>query len=212
MNNTDVWITSDSHYDHKNLVRGVSSWDDKSGCRDFDTLEEMNEALIDGINANVKENDHFYHIGDLAFGRGEDPIIEFRKRIRCRNVFVFIGNHDYRLRAHRSELRRLFLKVREKGTLRINDQDIVFNHFPELIWDKHHHGAWQLHGHCHNSLNTVPEGNVRTALDQIFHNRKVMDVGVDTHPEFRPYHFDEIKAIMDTRVIMPLDHHTGSRV
>jgi hypothetical protein len=36
-------IFSDPHFGHKNIVRSVSSWDVKSGCRDFNSIEEMNE-------------------------------------------------------------------------------------------------------------------------------------------------------------------------
>jgi len=199
----DIFFCSDTHYNHKNLVLGETTWEDKSGCRDFHTLTEMNDALVNNINAIVKPDDHLYHIGDFAFGRGDTSIIEFRKRINCKNIWLFIGNHDYRLQSTSSELRKLFLKVRMKGTLKIKGETIVFNHFPELIWDKHHHGAIHLYGHCHNSLNG------QDWLNEVFHDRKCMDVGVDTHPEFRPYHFDEIKAIMDTKIVKFIDHHTS---
>lgn len=36
----DVFITSDTHYGHANICRGVSTWDDKTKCRDFDTVEK----------------------------------------------------------------------------------------------------------------------------------------------------------------------------
>lgn len=198
----DIYFTSDTHYNHKNLVLGETTWDDTSGCRDFSTVDEMNDALVNNINAVVKPDDHLYHVGDFAFGRGDEPIIEFRNRINCKNIWLFIGNHDYRLQSSSSELRKLFNKVRLKGTLKINEIDIVFNHFPELIWDKHHHGAIHLYGHCHDSLNGLD------ILEDVFHSRKCMDVGVDTHPEFRPYHFDEIKAIMEKKAVKILDHHS----
>ena len=40
-----IFIFSDPHFGHKNIVRSVSSWDDKSGCRDFNSIEEMNETM-----------------------------------------------------------------------------------------------------------------------------------------------------------------------
>lgn len=51
-----VWITSDLHFGHKNIVRGVTNWRTQDGqipvdsVRDFETIEQMNERLIDGIN------------------------------------------------------------------------------------------------------------------------------------------------------------------
>ena len=201
MNKVDRWFTSDTHYAHKNIVKGQTRWEDTSQCRDFETVEAMNDALVHNINAVVKPDDHLYHVGDFAFGRGPENIREFRERINCKNIFFFIGNHDFRIQSDK-ELQELFLKVRLKGSIHVDGQPIVFNHFPEIIWDKHHHGAWHLYGHCHNSLNDV------RALDYVLHDRKCMDVGVDTHPEFRPYHFDEIQAIMDKKIVRFLDHHT----
>jgi hypothetical protein len=34
-----------------------------------------------------------------------------------------------------------------------------------------------------------------------------MDVGVDTHKEFRPYHINEIIKIMDKINVKFIDHH-----
>jgi len=50
-----VWITSDLHFGHKNIVRGTTNWRTQDGevpvdsTRDFQTIEQMNERLIDGI-------------------------------------------------------------------------------------------------------------------------------------------------------------------
>ncbi len=47
-----VWITSDTHYDHKNICRGVTNWRMPDGSipieqtRNFDTLEKMNANII----------------------------------------------------------------------------------------------------------------------------------------------------------------------
>ena len=67
-----VWITSDTHYGHKNIVRGTTNWRTQTGevpvesTRDFQTIEQMNERLIDGINnfvnhyLEVKINDRSF--------------------------------------------------------------------------------------------------------------------------------------------------------
>ena len=44
-----VWITSDTHFGHKNIVRGATNWRTQDGevpvesTRDFQTIEQMNE-------------------------------------------------------------------------------------------------------------------------------------------------------------------------
>ena len=42
----NTWFTGDSHFGHKNMVKGVSAWPDKSACRDFQSIEEMNDQLV----------------------------------------------------------------------------------------------------------------------------------------------------------------------
>jgi len=53
------------------------------------------------------------------------------------------------------------------------------------VWNQSNRGSWHLYGHSHGRLPEVP-------------NSLSMDVGVDTH-DFRPWHFDEIKAVMNER-------------
>ena len=65
-----TYFTSDTHYNHTNLCRGVSKWLDRDGdvssTRDFPTLEAMNKALVDGINQRVGPDDILYFLGDCV--------------------------------------------------------------------------------------------------------------------------------------------------
>lgn len=89
----NTYFTSDTHYAHKNIVRGTTEWlgDEDKGqasvdrTRNFNTLEEHNQILIDNINQLVKENDVLYHLGDWSFG-GYDNIWNFRKQLKCKNI------------------------------------------------------------------------------------------------------------------------------
>lgn len=44
-----IWFISDTHYSHKNIVKGESSWSDLSGCRDFPTLTAHDDWLVNTI-------------------------------------------------------------------------------------------------------------------------------------------------------------------
>lgn len=89
----NVFITSDTHYWHKNLCRGTSVWPDKNVCRDFDTVEEMNEAILNNINKVVGKDDLLIINGDLSFG-GEQNIPELIYNINCVNLIATYGNHE----------------------------------------------------------------------------------------------------------------------
>jgi calcineurin-like phosphoesterase family protein len=199
------------HYGHKNICRGVTCWteiDEKTGLeipaikstRDFPTLESMNEALVENINKYVKPHDILWHLGDWSFG--EDNVELFRKSLNVKTIHLILGNHDATI-AKSQKLQSLFNSVElgygwPKGK-KIGGRQYVFSHFPFLVWDNHMYGAIHLHGHSHGSNK-----------DPNYYSRKVMDVGVDCHPEFRPFHLDEIIKIMDGRETSKVDHH-GNR-
>ena len=58
-----VWVTSDIHYSHKNICRGVTNWRTQDGqipinsTRDFQSIDEMNDVLVNNINSKVGQYD-----------------------------------------------------------------------------------------------------------------------------------------------------------
>ena len=191
-----TFFTSDTHYGHTNICRGESRWEGKRGCRDFDSVPEMNEAIIEGINSSVGKHDILYHLGDWSFG-GFKNIEKFRNRLDCKTIHLITGNHDYQLL--KSGLASLFTSVNQLKSRKVCGQMISMCHFPLLVWENHSskkHPSWMLHGHCHGSMK-----------DKNYIARKTLDVGIDTHPEFRPYAFEEIEVIMRKKEIKLIDRH-----
>lgn len=209
-----VWFTSDTHYNHKNIVRGTSEWDDISNTRDFDTVEEMNNRLLHHINSNIGEDDILFHLGDFSFG-GAHNIWEFRSQIKCKNIHLIYGNHDHHIvnnklvwdgggiraphRAHdlfSSVNRYLYLTIHfandisNKFFLQPNrTQSFALFHFPMKSWEGMMDGVIHLHGHVH--LNNESKWG----------NGKMLDVGVDGN-DMKPYNLmTDIMYKMDNREI-----------
>jgi calcineurin-like phosphoesterase family protein len=188
-----IYVTSDTHYAHSNICKATSNWSDKSGCRNFPSLEEMNETLIENVNKVVKENDILYHLGDVAFGNPNNSKI-FLESLNCRNIIILIGNHD---NVNNFKDIKNVSGVYHYLRLSLNKQPVVMMHFPIMVWDGNSRGSWMLHGHCHGSLtNSIG---------------KMLDVGVDCF-NFAPVSFDELKEIMDSKPIIALDHHDPKRM
>jgi calcineurin-like phosphoesterase family protein len=200
----EVWIFSDPHYNHKNICRGTSNWRTLDGeipveqTRDFKTLEKMNEAILKGINENVGQDDILICLGDWSFG-GFESIEEFRNRIICKNIHLVLGNHDHHIERNREDIQRLFVSVSHYETLVIDKKTFRLFHYPIQSWNGMNEGDIHLHGHVHLPPNRK------------FGQGKKMDVGIDGHPEFRPYNImREILPIMDKRDVrsdMLNDHH-----
>src|SRR5690348_10477072 len=145
---SNIWFTSDTHYHHKNLVVSTSEWIDKTTCRNFPSLEEHDNTLVDNINNVVKVNDILYHVGDWSFG-GKERVGEFRKRINCNTIHLILGNHDQHIQKERIPV--YFDRVTLRLDKKINGQNMTLHHYPMRSWNKAAEGAWHLYGHHHNN-------------------------------------------------------------
>lgn len=199
-----VYVCSDSHFAHKNICRGVTEWRLPDGSiplsqtRDFNTIEQMNETIVNNINSVVRQDDVLIHLGDWSFS-GVENIQKFRDRILCNEIHLILGNHDTNIEKNRDNVQELFTSVNHYTKLIYKFKTFVLSHYPIQSWDGLNKGHIQLHGHCH-----LPT-NLR------FGKGKKMDVGMDGHPTFGVYDMDDIIRIMDKREIasdMLFDHHT----
>jgi len=197
-----VFFTSDTHYSHKNICRGVTDWRTQDGevpvhsTRDFNTIELMNNALVDNINSVVGQDDTLIHLGDFSFG-GFENIGNFLDRLICKNIHLVLGNHDTHIKYNRDGIQDRFLSVQQYLEVKINDYYFVLSHYPLQSWHGLNKGVIHLHGHVHLPKNLK------------FGNGKKMDVGVDGN-DLNPYLIDDIIKIMNKRDIasdMIKDHH-----
>jgi len=206
-----VWFCSDSHYRHSNICSATSNWPAGSKTRNFPSLEDMDDAIVESINSMVGEDDHLFHLGDWAFG-GFEAVKEFRDRIKCKNVYLILGNHDHHIDRDKEGIRSLFKSVSKYEYLTITREAdkgeksvkirMVLCHFPIASWHDMNQGVIHLHGHVHFSP------------DEKLSPGKMMDVGFDGSEEFRPYALDEILDIMQDRPVCSLfnnDHHLEER-
>ena len=203
----NVYITSDTHFGHKNIVRGTTNWRTRDGqipidsTRDFQTIEQMNERLIDGINHHVGQDDTLIMLGDVSFG-GFDNIGLFLDRLVCKNIHLILGNHDIHITNNKDNIQSRFLSTQNYLEVKLNDRNFVLCHYPLQSWNGLNKGVIHLHGPVH------------LGREAKFGNGKRMDVGVDGNG-LNPYSIDEIIKIMDKRPVgseMSGDHHLDDLV
>jgi len=158
----DVWIWSDLHFGHKNIIRFSE--------RPYDDVEQMNEHLVANHNDYVKENDIVIWVGDVAFGNDDfaNGILD-----QCNGYKILIvGNHDFTKR----KLRNLnFDEVHLIQHYIIDDVDLVLTHYP---MDNLVEPYINVHGHLHAfpPKNYYSDSNQHINVNCEFHNYKPINL------------------------------------
>ena len=199
-----VYIMSDPHFSHRNIVAGESNWIQfptpfkdwhdikernkfciENGVRPFATTYEMDETIITNINSIVRENDILFNLGDWCFQKGTAR--KYRDMIVCKTVFSLFGNHDLKnLKDEKPGFQELehYMEAEIDGIL------VCLSHYKMFAWNKKHHESLHLYGHSHSKLEHIEIG-------------RSMDCGIDNAykiiGEYRPFSFDEINKILSKR-------------
>lgn len=191
---TKVWFASDLHYNHTNMVRSLSKWSPDSVMRDFKSLNEMNDAIVNGINKYVKQEDVLFLLGDIAFGAPEN-VKKVMSRINCDTIHFIYGNHDEWIEKS-EDLQMCFTTLQDYCEVQIDDDKFVLFHYPIREWNGAHKGWYHLFGHVHTGLENKPWG-------------RSIDVGLDNafrlYGEYRPFSTKDILKELKNRPI--LKHH-----
>lgn len=237
-NGDGTFITSDTHYGHENICSATTNWiqekiaDEHSGIREFKSLSQMNDMIVNNINGTVGVEDNLIHLGDWSFG-GIENIFKFRKRINCKNVYLILGNHDHHIEKdsripehqqkeafdyitnyldnpdliidnHAACLQDLFTSVSHVKQIKVQ-----FNKSQKAIpifLSHYSHRVWNKHhkGYFHAF------GHSHNSLNRLPNGRS-MDVGIDCafhkFGEYRPFTMREFITICKKQDIHQIDHH-----
>ena len=78
-----IWFTSDTHFGHENVLKFTD--------RPWETIWQMNDAIVDSINGRVAVDDELYILGDFSFKMTAQDAYGLRKRIACRRIHLVPG-------------------------------------------------------------------------------------------------------------------------
>jgi len=169
-----IYFTSDWHFNHdKDFI-----WKK----RGYNSVEEMNDDLINKICSTLDEGDELWVLGDLVMG-DIDRAAAVLSRIPY-SVHFLAGNHD--------TLRRINLYdslgwVNHGRAIQVTDGswDFYLSHYPTVTMNyddvKKHHPLINLHGHTHYQNKFYND------------NPYMYNVGVDSQNGY-PVSIDKIKA------------------
>lgn len=151
-----IHFTSDHHFGHARIIELAN--------RPFDSVEEMNEAMIERWNSAVAFDDSVIHLGDIVMGTFVDNV-ELLGRLNGQ-IYLVPGNHDrvsdnyhHRNEAARQRFHDMYLRhcviLPEEYAMIIAGQLVTLSHYP--FSDERYPdscpmdiGQWLIHGHVHD--------------------------------------------------------------
>lgn len=89
MTERNIFVVSDTHFGHANILKFTDS---TTGARVrplWESVDDMDEHMIDRWNSTVRDQDIVYHLGDVYFRNGNSILPRLRGRKR-----LILGNHD----------------------------------------------------------------------------------------------------------------------
>lgn len=143
---TDIWVTSDTHFGHENIIKYCK--------RPFENADHMDEILVQNWNSLIKPNDKVYHLGDVYFGnKGRETLQRLNGKKR-----LILGNHD-------NGKDQALLKHFEKIDMwrMFSEYELLFTHVPvhpsTIAEGTNRRGQPRslanIHGHIHDNRSPV---------------------------------------------------------
>ena len=85
----DYWAISDYHFGHQNILTFKMA-DGITPLRDFKTIQDHDETIIQNHNKLVKDGDRVYNLGDVGF---TNQALKLMSRLNGHHKLIK-GNHD----------------------------------------------------------------------------------------------------------------------
>jgi calcineurin-like phosphoesterase family protein len=155
-----IFIIADTHFGHKKILEF------EAAHRQFSSIEEHDEYIVEGWNRAVGKNDTVWHLGDVLFGRDS---FKYLARLNGNKKLV-MGNHDnYPLELYQQHFTRIC------GGMKL--RDFILTHIP-IHTDQFYRFSGNIHGHMHSKslddkryINVSAEnlGLVPKLLDLVIH-------------------------------------------
>lgn len=182
-----IYLTSDLHFGHdREFVWKV---------RGFNSVQEMNETIVNRWNEIISDNDDIYVLGDVMLGSAENAkyIAQLKGKIH-----IALGNHDTDSRKEIYKHLPNVVEIADVGIkIKYKKYHFVLTHFPMLTGNLEKESLKQmslnLYGHTHQTSNFYYD------MPYMYH------VGVDSHNCY-PVLIDDIIKEMNNKVQECVDY------
>ena len=166
-----VFFIADTHFGHKNIIEMCD--------RPFESVEDMDDFIIESWNAKVLGNDTVYILGDMFYRHGDPESV--LKRLKGKKRLI-TGNHDDSW-MKKVDCSKYFLSISRLAEASDGEHGLVLCHYPLMTWN-HPQRNYMIHGHIHNRTDM-------TFWHLIKDNPRLLNAGVDING-FWPVTFEEM--------------------
>jgi calcineurin-like phosphoesterase family protein len=150
-----TWITSDTHWGHKNIMKFCP---ETRGH--FKDVAHMNSEMIRMWNEKVEPGDLVYILGDVAFCSASDAA-KILQSLNGDKILVE-GNHDNKSVKDVS-FRNCFKEIHKYLEVNYNGTKVVMFHYPITEWNQVHRGSVHFYGHLHQNVSGLEKYRARNA-------------------------------------------------
>lgn len=142
-----IFYCSDHHIYHK--LRWQSN-----RRNDYESIQELNEQIVENHNRKVGKEDIVYFLGDVIFSLSSDLELKMRDTVGRMNgeKILILGNHDFH-NNKKIAFSQHFKEIREGAVIKDSGNNIHLCHYPLLIWWNKSRGSYHIHGHLHGFKN-----------------------------------------------------------
>ena len=150
----NIWVTADTHFGQSEVI---TFYDVDSGSKEpmrpFDTIEEMDECILDHWSECIRPGDTLWHLGDVVGPNQENLdwfIDEMHSVLNGVDATVLLGNHDNGMRLAKTGL---FKNIEGDIDARAA-YGFYATHEPVHIdtlyhWERTQAPSVNIHGHIH---------------------------------------------------------------
>lgn len=176
---SNIWLTSDTHFNHnKDFIYKE---------RGFNSVEEMNQKIVENWNTLIQDDDIVYHLGDVYMGADHDAAINIISSLKGRK-FLAYGNHDSDVKIQKMKENNIFEDIQMGYRIKKGKKHYILTHYPTIVENGDNTFAVSVHGHTHATEPFTKDSFGKEILTRVH-------IGLDTW-DLKPVKLEDVLNII----------------
>lgn len=161
-----IYYISDTHFKDRKIF-------DKCK-RPFNSIEEMEDVIINNWNNKVKDEDIVYVLGDIGKD-GDSSTIDIFNKLKGHKHLI-VGNHDHGMLEDIKKY-NVFESIKFIDLIMDGEYKVCLCHYPLMDWMEFNRKGLLVYGHIHNK--TERNGYAYKLMKDYCKNLPAYNAGVD---------------------------------